>query len=285
MYWLIVLSVTCASLNGTLLHKIPSFAKQNVFRFNFLCSAEWIVILMLLNKGSLHFTSETLLFGIMYGITQVLFLFFKTQAMSSGPVFITTLIGNCSLILSTAAGVIIWREPVRVIQIICIAVLLFSVFLCTFVKSNAEMTVKWKIYCVAFFVCAAAVGIIFKFFSKSEGSAYANDMMLISSFTMTLLFFLLSLTKKSTDNTEEKKNYGGFVLIAVLCGIFSCTYNRLNISLSGMFPSTVFYPSFNGGTVMLSFIMSIVFLKERPVFRQTVGLILGTCAVVALGIL
>lgn len=277
--------MVCASLNSTLLHKIPDRARKNVFLFNFWCSAEWIVLLSLFTRGSLHITADVLFWGIFYGITQVMFLFFKTCAMANGSVTLTTLIGNCSLILSTAAGVLIWQESVRATQIVCIALLVASVILCTSVKAKTEMSKGWKLYCVAFFVCAAAVGIIFKFFSYSAGAAYANDMMLVAACTMSVLFLLLSFVKRTDGEHTLRLRLGKSIWIMVLCGIFSCVYNRLNIVLSGALPGAVFFPSFNGGVVILSCLMSVVFLKERLVLRQIVGLVLGTCAIIAIGIL
>lgn len=284
MYGLIVFSVVCASLNSTLLHKIPDAAKKNVFLFNFWCSAEWIVLLSLFTRGNLHITAEVVFWGVLYGIIQVLFLFFKTCAMANGSVSVTTLIGNCSLLLSTAAGVLIWQESVRVVQIVCIALLVLSVILCTFVKKT-EMTNTWKLYCVAFFVCAAAVGIIFKFFSYSAVAEYANGMMLIAACTMSVLFLLLSFAKRTDGEHTLRLHFGKSMWIMILCGILSCVYNRLNIVLSGALPGAVFFPSFNGGVVILSCLMSMVFLKERLVLRQIVGLVLGTCAIIVIGIL
>lgn len=110
-YLLLFSSVSFAVFNSILLHKRSD--KVNSFFFNGICSAVWIVLLLTANKGTLHIDRNVVTYGIMYGIVQLMFLFFKLKAMSKGPVSVTTLIGNCSMILSAAVGVIMWHESVR----------------------------------------------------------------------------------------------------------------------------------------------------------------------------
>lgn len=283
-YFLILISITAAALNSTLLHKIPASAKNNIFSFNFYCSVEWILILAMLGKGKININGMILFWGIIYGMTQVLFLVFKTKAMSSGPVSITTLIGNCSLLLSTSAGIIIWHEKISVLQIVGIIILLFSVIVCTYSKSDIAMPNIWKIYSAAFFIFAAAVGIVFKFFSKSSACENASDMMLVSAVVMSIFLFFLSALKHAKSD-ERKQIYNlKYISVMIPCGILSCLYNRLNIYLAGTLPSAFFFPVFNGGVIILSSVMSIFLLKEQLTFKQIFGLVLGTVSIVITGI-
>ncbi len=280
---LLVLSIFAASVNSVLLHKMPK--KSNVFAFNLIVSFVWIAVLAVANGFKINFTFDAVLWGVLYGVVQMLFLIFKTRAMSSGPVSITTLIGNCSLILSTCVGVLVWKEDISLWQILGIAVLVGAFFLCTYQKSGTKASRLWVLYCVFFFIFAAGVGIIFKCFSKASKSG-AGDMMLIAAITMALLFG----TKVLADYLKDRKTGENTVLptkeiliIALASGIFNCLYNRLNVSLAGLFPAAIFYPCFNGGVILMSLALSIIILKERISVRQAVGLTLGTAAVLVIG--
>ncbi len=285
LYFLLFISILFASLNSVLLHKLPE--KSNLYIFNMLVSAVWIAILFSLNRFSLTVNSQIIMWGIIYGVTQELFMFFKTQAMKSGSVSITTLIGNCSLILSTSVGVIVWKESVSVLQIFGIFMLITAFILCTYKKSKSEKCSQlWLIYCLLFFTLAAGVGIIFKIFSKLSGGEGAGDMMIVAAFTMFVFSSVkLSVSQITSKSKETTKVFTkSFFIIAVLSGLLSCGYNRLNISLAGLLESVIFYPCFNGGVIILSTLLSIIFLREKLASKQILGLALGILAVVAVGI-
>lgn len=280
---LLIISIFAASLNSVLLHKLP--VKSDVFTFNLIGSLLWIVILFAVNGFTVNFTFDTIFWGVLYGTVQMLFMIFKTKSMGAGPVSITTLIGNCSLILSTSVGVLFWEEKISVLQIIGIVALIVAFFLCTYQKSSTKSSKLWVFYCVFFFIFCAGVGIVFKCFSK-VGNGDANDMMVIASITMLIIFSFKKLIDMIINNKaiEKQKSSKSFFILALSSGILSCIYNRINISISGILPSAVFFPCFNGGVILLSFTLSVIMLKERITRRQALGLVLGTVAVLIIGI-
>ena len=291
----LILTVFMASVNSLLLHKIPK--RISIFDFNTVCSAVWVAVLFCVNGLKFRVNADILFWGVLYGIVQTLFLFFKTKAMSSGLVSITTLIGNCSLILSTFVGAFVWREEISFLQIIAIAVLICAFFCCTYKKSQSKASKMWVIYCVFFFVFAAGVGIIFKTYSKlHQDSLKTGDMMITAAIVMIIILSLCKVFEKAVDKKRaegerqtnempaEKLWNRKTVVIALACGLLSCAYNRLNIDLSGMFESAVFYPCFNGGTCLVSAALSVIILKERLKPIQIIGLIIGITAVVLIGV-
>lgn len=166
-------------------------------------------MLFIMNHGHLTFNKGILFWGITYGVVQVLFLIFKTLAMSNGPVSITTLIGNCSMLLSISASVLIWKETLHIGHIVGIALLLFSILLCTKTDQTTHFSKHWPIYCLLFFILCGSVGIIFKLFAASENHANRLDMMLISTITMILFLSTASFFHKDklpSMNIDGKRN-------------------------------------------------------------------------------
>ena len=65
---------------------------------------------------------------------------------------------------------------------------------------------------------------------------------------------------------------------ALLCGIFACVYNRLNVTLSGALPGVVFFPIFNGSVIILSTLAGLIFFGERLKGSQIAGMVIGVAA-------
>lgn len=283
MYYLLGLSVLAASANSVFLHKAKLDGKGEIFRFNLLCSLVWCVVLLGAKGGSIELTPQVLLWGVVYGVIQSLFILFKAAAMSSGSVSVTTLIGNSSLLISLLVSLMLWQERVSILDIFGLALLLAAILLCTYKKDASSYTKGWKFYVIFFLIFAAGVGITFKAFSKSGNGAYTGDMMFVSSAVMAVSFFIMCLSSGGVRMTKEGRR--GFLSYALVSGLLSCLYNRLNISLSGALDAIVFFPVFNGGVVLLSALLSVLICRERLSLRQWVGLAMGTAAICIIGIL
>ena len=280
MYSLLILSILAASLNNTLLHKLPD--STNIYRFNLHIAILWICILFVMNHGKVTINKGIILWGVIYGVAQVLFLIFKTLAMLNGPVSITTLIGNCSMLLSISASIIIWNEEVHIWHIMGLLLLLFSIFLCT--NANGVMVYKkhWILYSILYFLLCGCIGIIFKLFATSEYKQYRLDMMIVSAFIISIFLCIALANGRSNSAFHFSSSY---CLLVFLCGIMSCSYTLLNLYLSGNLPGTVFFPGFNGGVIVLTAILSRLLLHEKLTIKQVTGIICGTISVSILSIL
>ena len=286
MLALLAVSVFAASFNSILLHRAKLGRGKSVFLFHLLCSAVWCVCLLLVNGGRLHLERDVLFWGVIYGIVQALFIFFKAKAMSEGPVCITTLIGNCSLLVSVFVCLLIWHEPISLADGIGLALLTVGILLSTYKRSGGQFSKRWLIYAVLFLALGAGVGIVFKAFAKA-GSTRAGDMMLVAALVMLVLYVLLYLLggPQRTDAPKDHQSARAFLLTALFSGLLSCAYNRLNIYLSGKMIATVFFPGFNGGVVVLSTLFGIWILRERAYPRQYAGILLGLAGICIIGIL
>jgi multidrug transporter EmrE-like cation transporter len=58
--------------------------------------------------------------------------------------------------------------------------------------------------------------------------------------------------------------------------------NFLNLRLSGLLPSQLFFPVINGSAIILSSLASIVIFKERLNKKQIIGLCGGILSLVAI---
>jgi uncharacterized membrane protein len=288
MLILLLFSIFAASLNSAVLHKAELSEKGAIYKFNLFGALVWCVCLFIANNGRLHFDANTLLWGSIYGITQALFILFKTAAMNSGPVSITTLIGNCSLVVSVVACFILWNEPISLADLIGLILLLVGLSLTTYKKATRTFTKKWAVFSLLFLVLGAGVGITFKAFSKSGGTAYTSDMMIVAAFVMLISYTMICLFTGAFAHIPKqhvKREKCLFIILALASGVLSCLYNRLNIYLSGALDGVIFFPSFNGGVVVLSTVVSMIIFKEKLSVKQLLGLLLGISGICIIGIL
>lgn len=291
-YILLVFSVLFAASNNLLLHRFGNRGldgARGLFLFNSLVSVVWSVLLFGYGiiSGTLGLHPEAMLWGIAYGTVTALFLLCKMQAMSTGPVSLTSFIGCASLLVSTGFGVVVLHEGASVIQMTGVLTLIIALFLVISPKGG-KADKKWMIWCAAFFMCSAAVGIIFKLFGRSAQAEKVDTMMLTAAVWSAVLFAAGAIAaavsgrgKRGRDGPETKFIFPREAIIYVLaCGVVSCLYNRLNISLAGMLPSVVFFPVFNGSVILISTLAGVFAFREKLRGCQIVGISVGVFALI-----
>lgn len=278
-YLLLFLSVALASANNLLLHGFDNRGLRgmgDVLFFNALISCVWIAILSALNRLT-PISLPAMLWGLLYGAVTAAFLLSKMQAMASGPVSVTSFVGCSSLLISTAFGIIAFRETATPLQLSGVTLLICALFLCVSPKADKAKP-SWKLWCASFFLCSGAVGIIFKLHQASDCAGEVNGMMLSAAVTSAVIFLCASLAVSKKQTGGLPKLTRGAIPYLLGCGAVSCFYNRLNLTLSGQLPSVVFFPLFNGSVILTASLAAALLFRERLKKTQLAGLILGTLA-------
>ena len=75
------------------------------------------------------------------------------------------------------------------------------------------------------------------------------------------------------------------VFFALLSGACTFTMNYLNLKLSGLLPSRLFFPIVNGSSIVICSILSVVLFRERLTGKQMVGLAGGIASLVLICLL
>lgn len=288
-YLLMTVSIFFAALNSLILRKFKNrtfSTSGDVFFFNGAISIIWIIIMLLWTAFSddFVFSLPAVFFGIIYGIILCMFLYFKTESLASGPVSLTTLIGSCAFIIATGFGVIYNNETVSIPQAIGMVLILVSLIMCIFPqKSGEKLTLKWFFFCFMFFLAGGFVGIFYKVFGKSSANEQVNLMMLCASVTSAILFFLSGILINGIKKEPLPKIKKEALLFILLSGIAGCVYIRLNVSLSKVIPSAIFFPVSNGAMVIISTLAGWILFKEKLNKLQVAGICLGLFAIIING--
>ncbi len=287
------ISILFAVLNSALLHRFANRDLNNLgdyLLFNGVISAVWSVMLFMLTliSDSFYFDRSTLLFSLIYALILCMFQFFKTMAFSDGPVALTTLISSCAFLITTAYSVCFEHDSIGAGKMLGILLLLVFLVLCIDLqeKSDAEkrpISIKWLIWTLLLFAAGGSVGIFYRLFGKSNAATHMNSMMLAASLFSAVFFFIGGICVNHLRDLPSPKLSPKALHYALLAGLTSCVYNRLNFSLANLIPGTIFFPVSNGVMVMLSALIGRFFFDEKLKGRRIVGLLLGTVAIAIIG--
>lgn len=72
--------------------------------------------------------------------------------------------------------------------------------------------------------------------------------------------------------------------MALGTGVIIGVTNQVNLWLSGVLPSIVFFPIVNGGVIILSGIAAVVLFREKLTKAQKIGIFTGILSICLLGI-
>ena len=288
-YILMICSVFLASLNSLILRKFKNRTFRtpgDSFFFNGGMSLVWTAIMSVwfLASGDSKVSGTAVLFGAIYGVILCLFLYCKNLAIAQGPVSLTSLIGNCAFIPATWFGVLYANEKVSVFQVFGMCLMMVALVLCIKPQKGGErLTAKWLIACFAFFCAGSFLGMFYKVFGGSEAANEINAMMLSASVISGVLFWAVGSLINKAGKYEKPRIPRESLAYILFAGITGCVYIRLNVSVSAVIPSAIFFPVANGGIVVITTLAGAWVFREKLTRIQIAGILLGLIALVMTG--
>ena len=248
---------------------------DHIYRFNMIM---YIVCIILFGfgviKGEISFF--TIALGFLFGVVTALSNFYKMRALTSGPMHITLLVTTSSMIIPTMSG-IFFKEKFSILKLILVFILIGFIYL-SFDKTDGKKTnKKWLLFCVLAFLFQGSIGVLQKIHQFSEYKGEFNGFLLVA-FICSLIYSRIRTRKSYRELGFGKKH----IVFAILCGVCTYVMNFLNLRLSGLLPSQLFFPLVNGSAIVLSSLMSVLFFKEYLSKKQAVGLIGGIVSLIAM---
>lgn len=273
----LILSISSVVLQNGIFNSVcKKHLKTNddIFKFNIFVYAVCILIFGILTlNGSISL--YTVLLGMLFGVVTALSNLYKMLALSKGPMHITLLITTSSMIIPTLSGVF-FGEKFSLFKILLVLILIYFIYLSIGKSKEGKINKSWGIYCLLAFILMGSIGIIQKMHQTSSHKSEISGFLFVSFF---ISLIISGLRVKDKKNFKDKKN---LIPLAMICGVCTFTMNFLNLKLSGLLPSQLFFPLVNGSAIVLSSVMSAVLFKERISKRQTVGLIGGILSLIGI---
>jgi drug/metabolite transporter (DMT)-like permease len=280
MYLLLAVSML-ACLLGTILKKQWSRQyPENAFMLHLFNAAISIVsaasLWALTGFQRMQISRFTLLLGILFGVVTALSNYYKMQSLSCGPMHITLLITTSSMIIPTLSGVF-FGECFSVYKLILVFVLIFFIYLSLEKKNSTEINKKWLIFCALAFVLQGSIGVLQKIHQSSEHKGEIGGFLFVA--LICSIVYSHCRAKKGFKALGFNKK---LFIFAPICGLCTFLMNFLNLKLSGLLPSQLFFPVVNGSAIILSSVMSVIIFKEKLTKRQIMGLCGGILSLISI---
>ncbi len=283
IYLLLLLSVLLGTAKNTLSKSLSSMSSKSshIHITNFYTMLIAWIAFVVLNKGFTQLSMTSLVVGIVYAAFSLISQIYLLKAMKTGPVAFTSLFFSCGFIISTILGAIVYKEQIRIIQVIGILVIVVAMYISISPGSMKNFSGKWLTYSFIAFLCAGIVGFFQKFHQKSDASPELNMMLIVAFGIMTtasLIFYLLS-----AEHDQEVIKSRNFLLSGLGLGLFIAFQNKNNLYLAGVLPSAIFFPISNGGIIISSTVAASLLFHEKLSKTQKLGMLLGVLAIVVVG--
>lgn len=242
-----------------------------------------VLIVFTLTAGrNLTFSSESIIYSVAFAIAYSVNAIFTVLAINTGPLSLTSLIGQYSLIIPTLCGLLILNEEAGVALIIGIVLLLVSLLLINLEgkKEEKKITLKWGIYVFLSFVGNGGCSTIQKIQQIKCNGAYKSEFMIIALLISTIALFICTLISERDIMVHSFKK--GFPYYST-CGLANGAVNFFVLVLATRMPASVMFPIISAGGIVTTALISIFVYKEKLSLPQKIGMVLGIAAVVVLG--
>lgn len=246
-----------------------------VFMFNMLCSVFSCVTLLILSGGGKP-SGYSIMMAFVMGTVIVVSFYNSVTAFASGSMAYTVLFGSCGMIIPTVFGTLFYKETVSVAQVIGFLIMPVGFFLGANPRKDERVTVKWLIHAILYFVFAGLVGVVQKIYINSDYSS-ENGIFLTLTFAFSACISGMIYMYKQAETGEKVSVLDRGNLSAAVVGLCDGMQHKINLILSGIIPSMIFFPVVNGGAILGATLVSVAVFKEHLNRKQIAGIIV--CAV------
>ena len=257
--------------------------------FNAVTSLICGVTLLALSGGDLQLSLYTVLTAMIFGVITALKQITNSAALSIGPWSYTSMIVTLSTVFTALSGALFFDETIRSAQYFGMVLMLLCLFL-SVSKENDEQkkkTMRWFLLSLACLIFCGGVGLMQKIHQNSEHRQELTMFLVIAFlcsfvFSAMNLFLLRARQGKKMQIFTQRPTRRLLVVLFVSGGVGIALNNLINLYLSGVVDSAVFFPIVNGGGLVLNTLSSMVFFREKLEPRQWCGMAVGMAATLLL---
>lgn len=254
------------------------------------CTAFFALLVFVFSSGfkfsfDVGLLSYAISMGVIYGTCTVCLTF----ALKCGDLSISGLIISASLILPTLYGIIFLHNPITVFFVIGLCVLAASLVLVNLggkkeqlpVEQTRGFSVKWLIFILIAAVTNGFCSILQTAQQTAYNGAMKNELMIIVLSVASVLLLAASLIAergKIKDGVKQSVVLGGGA------GVMNGFLNLFVMLALEVSPAALVFPVISGVSLLMTFVIAVLFFKERYQKIQYLGYALGLLSVVLLNL-
>ncbi len=282
---LLIISVSSTILNNSLMNytgKRKLKTAGDVSFFNFLAYIVCTVVFAIMTVAQGRYSFFSLWFGMLFGIVTALNAACCMLALKNGPMHITLLVTTSSMLIPTFYDVVSGAAAFSPAKFLCTLLLIFFIYLSIVEgkETDGRVSGKWLVYCGGAFVLGGLVGVMQKLHQTSVHRD-ETSLLLAASFVFAMVFSFLTSKHQGREAHFDKR----LIVITLISGVCVFTMNFLNLRLSGLLPSQLFFPLVNGSSVVACSVLAVTVFHEPLSRRKLIGLIGGLAALILICVL
>ncbi len=274
-------------LNGVYSRRFPTIAVniwRNSFLQNLACTAT-LILIYAVSDTTFKVSAFSALLGMLYSSVIILALLFTLKAQSQGAFAYTTVIVALSAVIPSISGALFFNEKITFYQIIGILMMIVCIILSPekSKKSENSLNVKWLLYSFLAFCATGFIGLIQKIHQSSAVHKDEMPIFLLVAFVTgsivsgIVVAIITPRYKKDVSSAPLPKS--AFVL-PIVSGCCLALPHTVNLFLSGVLPSILFFPTVNLCPMMLNMLTSVFLFREKLSLRQWIGIFFGILSTV-----
>lgn len=242
----------------------------------------WAVIWAFEGGFSLQVIPYSLIFGIGYSAA-IIGLF---NAIKCGPVALSTLILQLSLIATVVWGFFFWETKVTSLVIVGLVLVAISLFCCIYTKSDRgenRVSLKWIFWVSICFLGNSAASIVARTQQMDFGGMNKGQFITLAT-AITLVICIIMYAKSDKKHSSEMVKKSGY--LPIISGVLNALYSViiLVLSTSKVIPVSLLYPTVGVGSIAIVSLFAQLVLKEKMTKLQWTGLVIGAVATALLSL-
>ena len=247
-----------------------------------------IAFVMLLFDGMSCFSLPAVGISALGAVSLAVSLFCSIEALKSGVMVLAAMAGSAGLLLPCIAGIFMFNEPMKPMQFIGIALLIFSGWLLIGYskEQTGSFTPRTLLLLIGSMLSNGSVMLAQKMFSKYLPDTSVSIFSFLTFGLIGIGMFiglvpsLLSQSGRAKIAAVPKPVF----LYGTISSIILLAINQLATLAGRNVPSAIMFPINDGGATIITAITAAIFFKEKLTVRSVCGLILGIGSLIVINL-
>jgi uncharacterized membrane protein len=254
--------------------------ENGAYGFGAMSSLMALIVFMITSGGNLDFKWSLVPYSFLFAISYTDGVVFSILAIVEGPLALTSLMIQYSLMIPTIYGFFGNAKP-SVFLVIGIVFLLVSlVFINLNKKGGKGINLKWGIYAFLAFLGNGFCSTFQMIQQDKFDGGYKSEFMIIA---LIISIVVLGVAALCTERKGIVKKVTTGAHWYIICGLANGLVNLFMLFLAN-YPASIVFPVVSAGGIVTTALAGIIIYREKLSVMQIIGMVLGTASIVFLNL-
>ena len=255
---------------------------NGTYGFGAMSSLVALIVFLLTSGGKLEFAWAVVPYSFLFAVSYSVSVVFSIVAIAEGPLALTSLMIQYSLMIPTIYGFFGNAKPSLFLFVGIFFLLISLLFINLNKKGGKKISFKWGIYAFLAFLGNGFCSTFQMMQQDRFDGGYKSEFMIIAYFISALIMMAIALLKER-DHLSKEICSGSVMWF--ICGAANGIVNLFVMLLkTNKVPEFILFPLVSAGGIIATFIVSLFIYKEKMTKFQNIGLVLGIISVVFLNL-